>query len=154
VSSYSYDAFRKDVRARVRRLNARLTDPEANWPGVLIVDAANGLTAEAFELVDISDRALRELTSKRLPEKIRLHGGERFCWVMPVYLDVDERRLEYLLLIFGERGRAEASLAAVIRDGLGGPRLGPFSDSAFVGGVRRVAGRFVEPLLDVCRPRR
>jgi hypothetical protein len=143
---YSFDDFRLDVKWRVRLLNNRLGDPEATWPGVLLLDAAGGLSADAYDLVGIARRELDDLAERRLPMEIRRQQARRFCWVMPVYREVGSERQECLLLVFGERGRIAASLAVVSRDGRNGPRLGRFSDGPFGGGARRVSGRFVEPL--------
>ena len=48
--AYSFLDFRRDSQARVRLLNRRLSDSDAVWPGVLLLDVPHGLSAQAFEL--------------------------------------------------------------------------------------------------------
>jgi hypothetical protein len=140
---YTFEAFRADIKARVRMLNDRLEHPAATWPGVLFLDVTGGLTAHAYELGATADERER-LANETLPAEIGARRARRFCWAMPAWRD-DGRR-ECLLLVFGEPGVLEATLADVWRDGRVGPRLGPFRDGAYGGGARRVSGRFVEPL--------
>jgi hypothetical protein len=144
---YSFDAFRDDVKLRVRLLNARLRTPEAVWPGVLLLDLPlEGLSAEAFE-IGISPGERRYLAERVLPRAIRTSGARRFCWVMPAFAAAGDIRRECLLLVIGECGRVEAALADVVRSGDRPPRLGPFNDGPFGAGARRVSGLFVEPLV-------
>jgi hypothetical protein len=141
--TYTFDAFRKDVKARVRLLNRRLVDPGVSWPGVLILDLPDGgLSAEAFDLPS-DERELAELADETLPARIRDATARRFCWIMPVWREGISRQ-ECLLLVFGERDRVDASLAVVVRSPQRGPRLGPVNDGALGPGTRRVSGRFVD----------
>lgn len=142
---YAFASFRTDVQARVRLLNRRLTDPAAVWPFVLLLDVADGLSAEAFELGDVRER--EHLAQAVLPKVIRESGARRFCWVMPVFREVRSLRQECLLLVIGERGHVEAALAEVVRSPGKPPGLGRFSYGPYGAGSRRVSGRFVEHLL-------
>jgi hypothetical protein len=139
--AYSFEDFRADAKWRVRALNRQLRRSDAVWPGVLILDTPTGLSARAFELG--SERERDRLATELLPEEILMQRARRFCWVMPALRDGND---ECLLLVFGERGRVEASLASVIRGREMPPRLGRYQDGAFLAGARRVSGRFVEPL--------
>ncbi len=139
---YSFEDFRADVKWRVRALNKQLRRSDAVWPGVLILDTPQGLSARAFEIG--SERERDRLAREVLPEQIVIEEARRFCWVMPALRDGGK---ECLLLVFGERGRVEASVAAVIRAREMPPRLGRYQDGAFQAGARRVSGRFVEPLV-------
>jgi hypothetical protein len=138
---YSFDDFRADVKWRVRALNKQLRRSDAVWPGVLILDTPRGLTASAFDIGAERDRD--RLATVLLPEEIVRQQARRFCWVMPALWNGGE---ECLLLVFGERGRVEASLARVFRAPEMSPRLGRYQDGAFGGGTRRASGRFVDPL--------
>lgn len=150
--AYSFEAFRDDVKARVRLLNRRLRTPEAIWPGVLILDVpGEGLTAEAFEL-GVSPDERRALAADALPQAIRATCARRFCWVMPAFRLLDAERRECLVLVIGERGRVEAALADVVRLPDRPPRLGPFSDGPFGANMRRASGLFVEPLVTALEP--
>jgi hypothetical protein len=141
---YDFDRFRDDLLWRIPYLNARLEDPLAEWPGVLILDTPTGLSAEAFDLGDATarDRLAREL----LPSRIADQRARRFAWLMPAWRRVGETDEECLLLVVGERGRVEAALARVVRVDGQRPRLSRFSFGPFGPGARRVSGRFVEPL--------
>jgi hypothetical protein len=146
---YSFDDFRDDVKWRVRELNHRLDDPEAPWPGTLILDTPEGLSAAAFEIGDSAER--QHLAEVTLPREIRRQRARRFCWVMPAERQTANGREECLLLVIGERGRIAAALARVIRSVDAPPRLGPLVDGPFGAGSRRVSGRFVDPLLAALR---
>jgi hypothetical protein len=142
---YSFANFRVDVLARVRLLNGRLDRPDAVWPGVLLLDVPDGLSAQAFELGDA--RAREELGQRILPAVIRENKARRFCWVMPVFREVGASRQECLLLVLGERAHVEAALAEVMRSPGRPPRLGRFSFGPYGASSRRVSGKFVERLL-------
>jgi hypothetical protein len=143
---YSFESFRTCIKARVQLLHARQRDPDFVWPGLLILDQANGLNAEAFELGDDADRDY--LATRLLPDAIRESDARRFCWVMPAHRDYRGRRLECLLLVIGERDRVEAALADIIRTANRPSRLTAFSDGPFGPAARRVSGRFVESLME------
>jgi hypothetical protein len=153
-SLYTFEAFRDDAKARVRLLHARLDEPDASWPGVLLLDIPHGgLSAEAFEIAGISELAKRRLATEQLPAAIRDEGARRFCWVMPVWRRVaDQPPQECLLLVLGERGRCEVVVAEVRRRPDLPPALGPWNAGPFGTAARRVAGIFVEPLLAALEP--
>jgi hypothetical protein len=152
VTAYTFASFVNDVEWRVRALTLRLSDADFNWPGVLILDAAGGLSAESFVIgasTDERDRLVLELA-----DRIRAARARRFAWVMPCVRRQranGEEEAECLLIVCGERGRAEALVAEVQRAPGRAPRLGRFSRGAFGSGARRISGRFVEPLLDALK---
>lgn len=145
MPSYTFERWVNDVKVRVRMLSWRVSDPNFGWPGLLLLDVPEGISAEAFELGDSVER--EHLGNHVLPERIRASRARRFCWVMPVRRESGGKQDECLLLVIGERGRVTASLCVIERSQTEPPRLGPFSDGAFGAGARRVSGRFVEPLL-------
>jgi hypothetical protein len=83
--TYSFEAFRDDIEDRARRLNARLKESDATWPGVLFLDVPSGLEAEAFDLIGISADEKHSLASRTLPEFLIARRAHRFCWAMPVW---------------------------------------------------------------------
>jgi len=54
ADTYSFEDFRDDIEDRARRLNARLKEPDATWPGVFFLDVPSGLEAQAFDFAGIS----------------------------------------------------------------------------------------------------
>jgi hypothetical protein len=142
---YSFDDFVRDVEWRVRRLGRTVEDPDFTWPGVLILDVAGGLSAEAFVIGATAEE--REILIDELLVVIGVSQARRFAWVMPCLREVNGVNVECLLLIVAERGRTTAVLGDIRREGGRAPRLGPFMRGPFGGGARRVAGRFIEPLL-------
>lgn len=149
MSSYRFEDFRRDVLWRVRILNRTLQTPEDSWPGVLILDVKEGLSATAF---DLAPELRTRLVERLLPEAIRASRARRFAWVMPGLRRVGDVNQECLLLVIGERGRVEATLADIIRHADGPPRLGRYRDGPFGSGARRVSGRFVDALLSAMEP--
>lgn len=144
VSSYTFESFVDDVEWRVRALAWSVAEPDFQWPGLLILDVAAGLDAEAFAIgktPEERDQLVRELVAN-----IRGSRARRFAWVMPCLRRDGKRTVECLLVVCGERGRVEALLAQVVRLPGKAPRLSRFSRGAFGSGARRVSGRFVEPL--------
>jgi hypothetical protein len=142
---YSFENFRMDVLARIRLLNRSLSEPDDIWPGVLLLDVPDGLSAQAFDLGSAAGR--HELSERQLPGLIRESRARRFCWVMPAFRDAGGLRQECLLVVIGERGRVEAALAEIHRASNAAPRLGRFSFGPFGAGARRVSGPFVDQLL-------
>lgn len=145
MSSYSFASFVDDVEWRVRLLARGIDDPDFAWPGVLILDVPDGLSADAFTIGATAEE--REQLIADLVGRIRTERARRFAWVMPCLRRDERGDVECLLIICGERDRAEALLAEMARAPGRAPRLGRFSRGAFGGGARRVSGRFVEPLL-------
>ena len=136
------------MKARVRALNERLRDPTFIWPGLLLLDAPVGLTAQAFALEDYAPNEL----GYQLVEALRANGARRFAWIMPVLHERGDEFVECLLVVIGERGRVEAAVADVVRDPQRPPRLGPFCGGPFDGAARRVSGRILAPLLREFEP--
>jgi hypothetical protein len=85
AGAYNFESFRDDIEDRARRLNARLKEPDATWPGVLFLDVPGGLEVEAFDVVGISEAEKHELASRTLPEFLVARGARRFCWAMPAW---------------------------------------------------------------------
>jgi len=140
---YSFTDFSAEVEWRVARL-ARLRERDDLWPGLLILDVAAGLSAEAFPIGHTQHERARLVSE--LVTKIRAAHPRRLAWVMPCQRELEGRLGDCLLLLIAERGRVEAALADFRRTD-GAPRLGPFNWGPFGSGARRVAGAFVEPLL-------
>lgn len=143
---YSFTDFIRDVEWRMRRLTRTVAEPDFVWPGVLILDANDGLRADSFTIGAAQlelDRLVDELV-----ETIRHAQPRRFAWVMPCLREERGAHVECLLLVFIERGRAEAALADVVRRAGEAPRLGPFKHGPFGSGARRISGRFIEPLVE------
>jgi len=144
---YSYADFVRDVEWRLRRLSQTVVDPDFVWPGVLVLDVKDGLSAEAFTIG--TTLAERDSLSADLVATIRRSRARRFAWVMPCLREIEGTRSEWLLLVVAERGRAEAGVAELVRRHGGAPRLGPFEFGPFGRGARRISGRLVDPLLEV-----
>ena len=140
---YSFEDFSRDVKSRVRLLNRRLERADATWPGVLILDCPNGLSADAFELSD--DPAARDELVSVLTQEIRRSYARRFCWVMPVWRGDPLR--ESLLLAIGERNRVEVALADIYRSPTRPPRLAPWVE-AEVPDEALITSRFVDQLIE------
>jgi hypothetical protein len=143
---YSFADFIRDVEWRMRRLARSVTEPDFVWPGVLILDVEDGLSAESFVIGETGPE-LEHLIGV-LVETIRCTRARRFAWVMPCLREERGVRIECLLLVFAERGRAEAALGDLLRRAGVAPRLGPFKHGPFGAGARRISGRFVEPLFE------
>jgi hypothetical protein len=145
-NSYTFPAFLRDVEWRTRGLSRTITDPDFVWPGLLILDLQDGLSAESFA---IGGTALEcERLVDELVETIKRTRARRFAWVMPCLREDKGVRIECLLLVVAERHRVEAVLADLLRRPGEAPRLGPFKHGPFGSGARRVSGLFVEPLLE------
>jgi hypothetical protein len=143
VPVYSFEDFLDDVEWRVRLLNAHTHAPDFVWPGVLILDVAGGLRAEAFT---VGSPRQRDALIAELVDTLREANPRRFCWLMPCHRN-DRERGECLLAVFGEPGRIEAAVADIVREDGVRPRLGPFRYGPFGSGARRASGPFVEPLV-------
>lgn len=148
AGTYNFEAFRDDIEDRARRLNARLKEPDATWPGVLFLDVPSGLEAQAFDVAGIGAAEKHELASRTLPEFLIARGARRFCWAMPAWRTSAGQRQECLILVFGERGRCEVAVAAVVRNPDRPPRLGRWEHAPFGAGTRRASGLFVDPLIE------
>lgn len=146
VFGYSFASFMNDVERRVRFLTSKVKEPDFIWPGVLILDLPDGIAVESFVIGQTTEE--RERLVAELVTIIRGQRVRYFAWVMPCLREQDSRRVECLLIVFGTRGRAEASIAELRRDKERAPRLGRFSRGAFGSAARRISGRFVEPLLE------
>jgi hypothetical protein len=144
--SYSFADFVRDVEWRMRRLTRTVAEPDFVWPGVLILDLKDGLSAESFTIGETA--LVHDCLVGELVETIGRARPRRFAWVMPCLREEQGVRIECLLLVFVERGRAEAALADLWRRAGEAPRLGPFKHGPFGSGARRISGRFVEPLLE------
>lgn len=144
-SGYTFEAFRRDIEERVRALNARFRDPDADWPGVLFLDVREGLAAETFSLAGMTPEEKNVLASRTLPELIVRRGARRVCWLMPAWRQHDGDREECLVLIFAERGRSQIVVAAVFRSDHLPPRLGYWERSGV--GEDVASGLFVEALV-------
>lgn len=144
---YSYADFVRDVEWRLRLLSRTVTDPNFVWPGLLVLDVKDGLSAEAFTIG--TTLAQRDRLARELVATIRKSQARRFAWAMPCLREVEGASRECLLLIVAERRRAEAAVADFTRSPGEAPRLGHFKHGPFGGGARRISGRLVEPLLEV-----
>jgi hypothetical protein len=143
----TFDDFRDEMTRRVVAMNAVLAADDV-WPGLLCVEERDGSVAIAavIPLQGMTDAQKQLLARVVLPGRIRDSGADRFCWVMPGDGLEPGEPAEYLVLVIGEGGRAQAALAPVSRDGSASPKLGPWRITASVSGL------FVEPLLAALEP--
>lgn len=141
---YGFVEFVRDVEWRLQMLAETVSEPDFDWPGVLILDVAAGLSVTAFPIG--ATAAERERLVTELVVLIGEADARRFAWAMPCLRDEGGHYRECLLLVCAERGRVEAALAEV-RPESRAPRLGPFRHGPFGSGARRISGRFVEPLV-------
>lgn len=140
-SPSALEDFREHLREAVERMNASLDEPEATWPGVLFLQLPNQdiVIGEMRSLAGISESDKRDLAARVLPARIRSSKADRFGWVMPAWRNGTDPRTECLVLVVGERGRTEALIVDVIRNGR--PHLGEWGMPA-----RNVSGLFATPL--------
>jgi hypothetical protein len=123
-------------------MNGGLDDPEATWPGVLLLEVPEqGLVVgEMRSLAGLSEFDKRDLAARVLPNRIRVSRADRFAWVMPAWRNDVAPRVECLVVVMGEPKHTEAHIVDVLR-GSGRPVLGEWR-----GPTKRVEGLFAAPM--------
>lgn len=142
MSDLSFVSFRERLQEMARQAHAEL-EPDADWPGVLFVEAPRGTVTlgGVFTVAGLDEDGKRALATRLLPERLRMLHARRAGWLMPAWRhgDIDE---ECLALVVAEPDYAAAVLARVDRQRARPPRLGPWSEPTV-----SVDGLFVAPLL-------
>jgi hypothetical protein len=140
----SFEQFRDDIVARVRRMHAVLEHPDADWPGVLFLQTATGVDLVLFRLAGISEDEKRALATVELPGVVGERGATRCCLLLPSIREDVEPPVECLALLFVDGERVETVIADVIRSRTRPPKLIRWRSA-----TRGAAGLFVDSLRDV-----